>query len=219
MAKDKRDTAGESATSGSPLDLAKHVDPAIRSQVQGVLLANPTLGLEGAIRMVTQGIADGLIAKSEKRAAPTDAVGWPAGTKVVVRRCQGGEFTYGGRTLDRNQVFELTGLPKDEQLGRLGYISMLNEDVRLERCGTCGAEFLDATSASAHYTKRHQPKPERQPLMEGKRPGETKEEYDAREAAWRQALLASEDAHDRSDDAAEDQRAPLYLDQTKASRA
>lgn len=218
----KKETTTETATpSTSPLELTKHLDPAIRSQVQGMLLADASLTLDAAIRRVTDAIAAGIIEKAEQRegAGRREATVLPPGTKVIVRRVQGGEFTYGGRAMDRNQVFELTGLPKDEALGRLGYVEAIHPDCTLETCGKCGAQFLDSASAAHHFTKRHEPKPDRPMVMEGPRPGETKEEYEQREAAWRASILAAEEREEDRLDAIENQRAPLYMDQTKASRA
>ncbi len=220
MAKPKTEPETTSESS-SPIALTKHLDPMIRAQVQGVMLADASLTLEQAVRKVDQAIAAGIIAKSDTRegVGRREATTLPPGTKVIVRRCQGGEFTYGGRTMDRNQVFELTGLRNDDGLVRLGYVEALHPDVRLETCGTCGAQFADASSAAAHHTRRHEPRVERRPVMEPRRPGELPEEYEQREAAWRAAIIADEDAADARDEQAENVRAPLYLDQTKASRA
>lgn len=166
-------------------------------------------------------IADAIISKSEARqgVGRREATTLPPGAKVVVRRCVGGEFTYGGRTMDRNQVFELTGLRGDDALLRLGYIEGLKSGTHLETFGACGAQFTEATSAAAHHTRRHTPKVERPLVMEGRRPGETKEEYEQREKAWRDALVAQEDSQEAREDQQENARAPLYLDQTTASRS
>ncbi len=165
-------------------------------------------------------IADAIVQKtSGGNGTRRDATALPPGTRVVVRRCTGGSFTYGGRELDRNQVFELTGLRGDEAIVRLGYVQPLAKGSAVETCGSCGGQFTDASSATAHHKRRHTPRVERPIAMEGRQPGETIEEYEAREAAFRARVIADEERLEQADERAEDARAPLYLDQTKANRA
>jgi hypothetical protein len=230
MAKDK-DTAAakaETAQRNPALDLIEAIDPTIRRQVEGVLLGDPAITIDEAVRKVTQAIADGILSKptpgdiSAAAKRPEDLAP-PKGTKVAVRRVTGGEFTYHGRAMDRGQVFELLHLDgsgaRDAQLVRLGYLSVVPANRTFEICGTCSARFVDATTANAHHTKRHVPVVDAKPRMEARRHGETQQEYDAREAQFRASVIAQDAAEDEKGDRAENARAPLYMDQTKASRA
>jgi hypothetical protein len=106
----------------------------------------------------------------------------------------------------------------DEKLVRLGYLQAVTPGTRLETCGTCGAQFLDAHCANAHHTERHQPKVKPTPKMEARRTGETQQEYELRERQWREALAAQEEAEDTRAEERENSRAPLYLENTTASR-
>jgi len=158
-------------------------------------------------------VGDGARISREERLAP------PPGTRVAVRRCTDGQMQYGGRLFDRNQVFELTGLRNDAKLVDLGYVSVVHKATPLETCGTCGGQFLDGASAAAHHTKRHAPKAERRPTMEPRRQGESQLEYDERETAWRAQMLADETSREQRDEQQENARAPLYFENTTASRS
>jgi hypothetical protein len=148
--------------------------------------------------------------------ARSESAALPVGTRVAVRRPG---WRYNNRDMDRGQVFELAGFRNDEKLVRLGYLQAVPADAALETCGTCGAQFLDAPSASAHYGQRHAPKPISRPVMEPRRSGETPQEYELREREFLARAAAQDAAEDDKADERENQRAPLYLENTTASRS
>jgi hypothetical protein len=103
-------------------------------------------------------------------------------------------------TLDQGQVALLVGVRGDEPLVRLGYFGKLtDEDAKgLVQCGVCGAEFVQARFRELHGDRRHRPRPDEQALH----------------GAGYGFADASGDAEERR----LEREAPLYLDQTEASR-
>lgn len=70
-----------------------------------------------------------------------------------------GGYSYGPLTVDRLQVFQLTGALNDEKLLRLGYVAELEKGPRgaQPECGICGSSvrFMDDASLQAHGIARH----------------------------------------------------------------
>lgn len=140
--------------------------------------------------------------------------GMPRARAYYARR----PFGYQGVELDREQVLQLVGAVNDEKLVRLGYIApLVDEDGRQYGCRHCPAKFLSENARDAHGKKRHAaPKPP--PRLEPRQPDETVQEFEMREAAWREQVLSEEDKAIEREERELDKDAPLYLDQTAASR-
>lgn len=100
-------------------------------------------------------------------------------------------FGYAGRDLDRGQVVPLAGAQNDEKLVRLGYFQALEEGQGVVQCGHCHAQFIDHRTLQAHGNDRHRAR-----VL-------TPHEEDAKDEQREQML---------------EEIAPLYLDQTVASK-
>lgn len=100
-------------------------------------------------------------------------------------------FDYAGKSLDRGQVFELTGQINDEKLLRLGYCAQMEAKTDLYKCDHCGAEFVDIGARGGHVKDRHR--------ASYLTPEEEDEQIDRREKMLNET-------------------APLYLDKTLASQ-
>ena len=98
---------------------------------------------------------------------------------------------YLGNQYDRGQVMPELNAKNDEKLIRLGYVAEVPKDTVLKECGSCGAKFIGEGERNGHAKERHAER-----FL-------TPEEEDAREQRSEQMLETV---------------APLYLDQTKASR-
>jgi hypothetical protein len=102
--------------------------------------------------------------------------------------------TYAGAVCDFGQLVQLDlATARAEQLTRLGYLVATKRPPERAQCGACGEEFLSESDRDAHGRKRH-----------------------SQRFAHRSAL--DEDEHDDREEQAVLDRAPLYLDQTDASR-
>lgn len=65
-------------------------------------------------------------------------------------------FGYGRLgTLDRGEVFELSGLPNDEKLVRLGFAVEYTDKGGTSDCGDCGKRFIGDAERAAHGSDRH----------------------------------------------------------------
>jgi len=98
---------------------------------------------------------------------------------------------YLGKQYDRHQVMPELNAKNDEKLIRLGYVAEVPKDTVLKECGNCVAKFISEEGRNGHAKERH------------KERFLTPEEEDAREQRSEQMLETV---------------APLYMDQTKASR-
>jgi len=65
-------------------------------------------------------------------------------------------FDYGSLSLDRGQIFDMTGARNDEKLLRLGYVEVYDggRDA-LAQCSECGALFVGHNMRIGHHEKRH----------------------------------------------------------------
>lgn len=95
------------------------------------------------------------------------------------------------REYDFGQALELRGTKNDETLIRLGFVALIPRDTVLSECGRCGARFIKYEWLARHFKERH-----------GERFLNTFEE----------------EAHDNQQDEFLDEVAPIYFDQSKASR-
>jgi hypothetical protein len=110
------------------------------------------------------------------------------GLQVWARR---GGYQYDGAELDRGQIFQMAGAVNDEKLLRLGYCEELPKKVKGSECGVCGAKFIDEATRGGHGNLRHKD---------------------------RFLTPEEEDAQLDRIERINEQTAPLYLDQTAASR-
>lgn len=125
-------------------------------------------------------------------------------------------FSYGGRPLDREQVFAFSGQPNDERLVRLGYVAPVAGSVAT--CNVCGAEFRTPGARDAHASRRHAPKTSTRPAMAPRQPGESDFDFDQRREAFERAVVAQEDADEAAEEARLNREAPLNWENTQASR-
>lgn len=102
-------------------------------------------------------------------------------------------FGYGGVDLDREQQFQMVGATHDERLERLGYAQAWPDGRKPFDCRHCAGKFLTEAARDAHGQKRHAPT-------------RTASPFDDDEALEREERALNE-------------RAPLYLDKTAASRS
>jgi len=94
--------------------------------------------------------------------------------------------------LDRGQLFNLAGHRNDEKLVRIGFVEEVVRKITPVQCGVCGQKFVDEYSLNSHGNMRHSG---REPQTEHER------------------VVRLEQIQKQDDDAA-----PLYLDQTVATR-
>ena len=106
-------------------------------------------------------------------------------------------FGYLGTELDREQLCQLAGALNDEKLVRLGYVAEWPEGQKPVECRYCAGKFLTTTGRDAHGRKRHGP--------DGRGP--------------RPLSAHEEDERLEREEARLQEQAPLYLDQTAASRS
>lgn len=111
--------------------------------------------------------------------------------KYIARR----GFGYCGKLVSRGQVIRLTGGVNDEKLVRLGYVHETYAQLDLYVCPDCGAEFGGTGERLSHVRENH------------------RERLDAEFPT-----AAAEDAHDRRVEARIEEMAPLYFENTRASR-
>lgn len=64
-------------------------------------------------------------------------------------------FKYNGIDLDRGQVLSLQQCPNDDQLLRLGFLSKLQADQPLSKCGLCGEIFISDRQLMHHGDRLH----------------------------------------------------------------
>lgn len=123
--------------------------------------------------------------------------------------------------VDRGQVFRLTGQINDEKLIRLGYVEPVGAKPSTFPCRTCGKEFVDPGVRDGHGRFRHEPVAVER--IVGNRPvrerGEDEESFLNRLDDWEREAGQRLDANDEQRIQREDREAPLYLDQTTATRA
>jgi hypothetical protein len=101
-------------------------------------------------------------------------------------------FGYGRHgNLDRGQVVPLLGVQNDEKLVRLGYLMKLDARADVADCGECPARFVGDAERAAHGSERHRERDDN-PLSEDER------------AERRERRL--------------EQEAPLFVENSKASR-
>jgi hypothetical protein len=74
------------------------------------------------------------------------------GMKVVVRIVMG---TYAGMPMERDRVFQLSGLRTDEKLLRLEYVRPLDPKATLHACRVCNAEFVSLNGLNGHGHRTH----------------------------------------------------------------
>lgn len=128
-------------------------------------------------------------------------------------------FGYGGRQLDRGQIFTLVGAPHDRTLVDLGYCIEYPEGDRFP-CRECGDEFMNDGTRQAHGKLRHGRRPFVPPPAPTRDPEESADMYQNRLDEWARAVGAMAEKVD--DEVAQthidDQVAPLDLTKTTASR-
>ena len=117
------------------------------------------------------------------------------------------QFGYGDVEIDRGQIVEMKGLPNDEKLLRLGYITEISKaKPTILECGECGAKFLEDAARDAHGRRRHPRRARRPEFTAGSAINPTTGEPNV--------------FVDNEGDKEERKRAndtPLYLDKTEAS--
>lgn len=127
-------------------------------------------------------------------------------------------FGYGGQSLERGQVGRLTQSPNDRLLHDLGYLALLDDDVKPFPCRECGAEFLDQRLRDAHGKSAHEKNAYSPPPPPVRRDGETDDAFKNRMDEW--ALQAGRMADMKEEQVQKriDAEAPIDLTKTTASR-
>ena len=139
----------------------------------------------------------------------------PTNVKFVALRT----FDYGGRALDRGQIFTFAGLPNDGRLRDLRYAAPLERGTSSYECGACGAQFTAMGLRDGHAKVRHLKQRFVPPAAPIREPGESIDTYQNRLDDWAKAAGAMADAADDQRDKFENDVAPLDLEKTAASRA
>ncbi len=144
------------------------------------------------------------------------------GTRVWVRRTIHGRFGYNGAVYDRGQVFELAGLRNDATLLRVGYlVEVTARDHVTTPCRVCGGVFLTDAARTAHGDARHRG-PAGEELEVAAHAHSTppiagKIEAFVEGRPVPDVMAGVDKTGDRAQEL-EEREAPLYLDQTSASR-
>lgn len=68
-------------------------------------------------------------------------------------------FTYAGQDLERGQVFNLAGVPNDEKLIRLNYISEVADKHEVYICAECRRQFVQMGYRDMHGKEAHRRRP------------------------------------------------------------
>lgn len=129
--------------------------------------------------------------------------------------------TYAGQTVDFGQVFRLPSGSRNEQLLRLGYVER-HKGKATASCGHCGAKFRTSHDATAHGDKRHGPsRPSAVRNLDEvdhdtlRRMRATDERYYPGDQLM---AMDPDDADLERETKLLEERAPLYLENTVASR-
>lgn len=131
---------------------------------------------------------------------------------------RGGSWHYNGRPADPGLLLLLDAAPNDEKLVRLGYLEEVRDAQKLDkypRCGACGEYFLTERDRAAHGDRRHGTRPERvrtgaPPALAGA--------VETRSATGVPDGYILDDLTGDDEERRLEREAPLYLDQTAASR-
>lgn len=76
----------------------------------------------------------------------------PRPVRVMVKIPMGyGRITHA----DRGQIIELEGMPNDDRLLKLGYVTKIGTKDETYECSECGAPFASMGYRSAHAMMRH----------------------------------------------------------------
>jgi hypothetical protein len=118
-----------------------------------------------------------------------------------------GHFTYFGTDYDRGEIFALNGGPRDSRLVDLGYVMPVSKSEQhlQAQCGVCGKEFMTEQFRDHHGRRRHKDR--------------FADELEVTEGMVTDMGTAG--VRDTTGDAEERrllQEAPLYLENTEASR-
>jgi len=65
------------------------------------------------------------------------------------------DLGYGGREIERGEIFRLQGMVNDAKLDRLGYVERVSSDAEIAQCGPCGKWFVSEFYRSAHGRRQH----------------------------------------------------------------
>jgi hypothetical protein len=131
---------------------------------------------------------------------------------------RGGSWHYNERPADPGLLLTLDGAANDEKLLRLGYLEEVRDPQKLEkypRCGECGHYFLTDRDRAAHGDRRHAPQRER--IRTGAPPA-LAGVVDTQSATGVPEGYIVEDLTGDDEERRMEREAPLYLDQTAASR-
>jgi hypothetical protein len=117
-------------------------------------------------------------------------------------------FTYYGTSYDRGQLFTLHGVPRDEQLLRMGFVSPVakGEERLKTQCGVCGGWFLTEQFRDMHGELRH-----------ADRFQEARDLAIGGGMAGPDGGTALRDVTGDAEERRMQQQYPLYLDRTKAT--
>ena len=139
----------------------------------------------------------------------------------VIRRQFVGDATYGKQFGDAGLIVNLLNTGNDEKLIRIGYLEKYDGRDKFE-CGRCGNWFASMDAREAHGRKRHSPSKRRildlDQLTEAQKRqliADT-EEYATTPQDFH--VPDPEDSEIAAEERVWDNRAPLRLDQTAASR-
>jgi len=133
-------------------------------------------------------------------------------TEVWARR----SFAYSGVEHSRGSIFSLCGMRNDEKLVRLGYVRKCTE-LDLERkvqCGVCGAWFIGVQERDLHGKKMHGSREMLRPVAGSK----IETPPSARLTGSQERGGIEDESSAVAEERKTNQMAPLYLENTAASR-
>lgn len=137
---------------------------------------------------------------------------------LLYRVRRGGPWSYNEHPADTGLVLALAGAVHDDKLVRLGFLEVLPDAQKLEkypRCGICGEYFDTERSRAAHGDRRHKPAAER--IRTGAPPPLAGAVNTYSGSGMPEGYILDDLTGD-DDERRLDREAPLYLENTAASR-